>query len=48
MVPAYLRHFESFPVTGNAGKLDRSAIRQVAFERLGIAPDPKNAHTTRD
>ena len=37
MVPAYLIHFESFPVTGNAGKLDRKAIKQAAFERFGTA-----------
>ena len=35
MVPAYLIHFESFPVTGNAGKLDRKAIKQATFERFG-------------
>lgn len=35
MVPAFLIHFESFPITGNAGKLDRKAIKQAAFERLG-------------
>jgi amino acid adenylation domain-containing protein len=38
MVPAYLIHFESFPITGNAGKLDRKAIKQAAFERLGTEP----------
>lgn len=36
MVPAYLLHFESFPITGNAGKLDRKTIKQAAFERLGL------------
>jgi amino acid adenylation domain-containing protein len=36
MVPAYLLHFDSFPITGNAGKLDRKTIKQAAFERLGI------------
>ena len=35
MVPVYLIHFESFQVTGNAGKLDRKAIKEAAFERLG-------------
>jgi len=35
MVPAYLLHFDSFPITGNAGKLDRKTIKQAAFERLG-------------
>jgi len=39
MVPAYLIHFESFPITGNAGKLDRSSIKQAAFERLGSAAE---------
>ena len=38
MVPAHLLHFESFPITGNAGKLDRKTIKQAAFERLGTAP----------
>lgn len=38
MVPAYLIHFESFPITGNAGKLDRKTIKLAAFERLGTAP----------
>jgi acyl-coenzyme A synthetase/AMP-(fatty) acid ligase len=37
MVPAYLLHFDSFPITGNAGKLDRKSIKQAAFERLGLA-----------
>jgi amino acid adenylation domain-containing protein len=42
MVPAYLIHFDSFPVTGNAGKLDRKSIKQSAFERLGMeAPQPE-------
>jgi acyl-CoA synthetase (AMP-forming)/AMP-acid ligase II len=36
MVPTALVHFESFPITGNAGKLDRKAVRESAFERLGI------------
>jgi len=39
MVPAILVHFDSFPITGNAGKLDRSAIKQAAFERLGITAE---------
>jgi hypothetical protein len=47
MVPAYLMHFDSFPITGNAGKLDRKTIKQVAFERMGIAPDVKDARTGR-
>jgi amino acid adenylation domain-containing protein len=36
MVPVYLIHFEIFPITGNAGKFDRKAIKLSAFERLGI------------
>jgi amino acid adenylation domain-containing protein len=36
MVPSTLIHFDSFPITGNAGKLDRKAIREAAFERLGL------------
>jgi acyl-CoA synthetase (AMP-forming)/AMP-acid ligase II len=45
MVPAYLLHFDSFPITGNAGKLDRKWIKQAAFERLGTTPlvtDPRH------
>ena len=42
MVPAYLIHFENFPITGNAGKLDRKTIKQSAFERLGIIPGADN------
>lgn len=47
MVPAYLLHFESFPITGNAGKLDRTAIKQEAFARLGIDADRKDARAAR-
>jgi len=39
MVPAYLIHFDSFPITGNAGKLDRKSIKHAAFERLGRDPE---------
>lgn len=38
MVPAVLVHFDSFPILGNAGKLDRKVIRLAAYERLGIKP----------
>lgn len=41
MVPAYLLHFDAFPITGNAGKLDRKTIKQAAFERLGLAESPR-------
>lgn len=40
MVPAILVHFESFPITGNAGKLDRKEIKKSVFEQLGIDPAP--------
>ena len=48
MVPAVLLHFDAFPITGNAGKLDRKTIKQDAFERLGLdtaasAPAPAGA-----
>lgn len=36
MVPAILVHFESFPILGNAGKLDRKGIKQAAYDRLGL------------
>lgn len=36
MVPAVLLHFDQFPITGNAGKLDRKSIKAAAFERLGL------------
>jgi acyl-CoA synthetase (AMP-forming)/AMP-acid ligase II len=39
MVPTYLIHFDSFPITGNEGKLDRKRIKHIAFERLGIEQD---------
>jgi acyl-coenzyme A synthetase/AMP-(fatty) acid ligase len=48
MVPVHLMHFDSFPITGNAGKLDRKTIRQAAFQRLGIAPGDKGLHPVRD
>lgn len=43
MVPVHLVHFTGFPITGNAGKLDRKAIKQAAFERLGMAPSAEFA-----
>ena len=36
MVPSALVHFDAFPILGNAGKLDRGAIKIAALERLGI------------
>lgn len=38
MVPRHLLHFDTFPITGNAGKLDRKTIKQASFERLGVNP----------
>lgn len=38
MVPVHLVHFDTFPITGNAGKFDRKSIKQSSFERLGIEP----------
>ncbi|MGC2110643.1 MAG: AMP-binding protein [Candidatus Korobacteraceae bacterium] len=45
MVPAYLIHFEGFPITGNAGKLDRKTIKQSAFERLGMQASPVESNS---
>ncbi len=39
MVPVYFIHFDAFPITGNAGKLDRKSIKQASFEKLGIDPE---------
>lgn len=39
MVPSLLIHFDNFPILGNAGKLDRKAIKSAAYERLGLAAD---------
>jgi amino acid adenylation domain-containing protein len=47
MVPSHLLHFESFPITGNAGKLDRKTIKQAAFERLGTQAVPEGAAGVR-
>ena len=38
MVPSVLLHFDGFPVLGNAGKLDRKAIKLAAWQRLGLEP----------
>jgi len=45
MVPAVLLHFAAFPITGNAGKLDRKSIKLAAFERMGI--EARSDATTR-
>lgn len=36
MVPAYLVHMDSFPITGNAGKFDRVVIKENSFRILGV------------
>jgi len=43
MVPRYLEHHATFPVTGNDGKIDRRAVKDGFFERHGLAaaPSPK-------
>ena len=46
MVPTYLIHFDSFPITGNAGKFDGNTIKKVAFERLGIQPNTNSSEST--
>ncbi len=46
MVPSVLLHFDSFPILGNAGKLDRKGIKQASYERLGVettASSPQRA-----
>ncbi len=47
MVPTYLIYFGSFPITGNAGKLDRKAIKQATFERLGIEEEAGDSRSLR-
>ena len=44
MVPAFLIHFDRFPITGNQGKLDRKIIKELAFGRLDATPN--NSETT--
>lgn len=46
MVPTYLIHFDSFPITGNAGKFDGNSIKKVAFERLGIQSKTNSSEST--
>lgn len=36
MVPRYLVHQETFPSTGNEGKIDRVSVRENALAQLGI------------
>jgi amino acid adenylation domain-containing protein len=38
MVPATLVHFDTLPILGNAGKLDRKAIKLASYDLLGIQP----------
>ena len=44
MVPSMLVHFDNFPILGNAGKLDRKVIKQMAYDKLGFeAPAASSA-----
>ncbi len=46
MVPAFLVHFDTFPLTGSGGKIDRTFIKGKTREILGVddAPrDPRSA-----
>jgi acyl-CoA synthetase (AMP-forming)/AMP-acid ligase II len=47
MVPAYLIHFDSFPITGNQGKLDRKTIKELALSRLGVGAASPPAQPVR-
>ena len=44
MVPAFLTHMDSFPVTGNEGKFDRVVIKEKSFESLGIEQNDAIGH----
>lgn len=38
MVPAYLVHFEAFPITGSGGKIDRKTVIKETRSSLGLEP----------
>lgn len=40
MVPAYLVHFGTFPLTGSGGKIDRAAVKNAVREVLGMDDTP--------
>jgi amino acid adenylation domain-containing protein len=42
MVPAYLVHFEAFPLTGSGGKIDRSFVKNATRKKLGVDAAPKD------
>lgn len=42
MVPAYLVHFESFPLTGSGGKIDRSYVKEATQKILGVDSTPRD------
>lgn len=42
MVPAYLVYFESFPLTGSGGKIDRSFVKNATREKLGVDATPRD------
>ena len=46
MVPAYLTHFDSFPITGSGGKIDRKSIIEFTLEKIGVKRDRANMHST--
>ena len=39
MVPAYLVHHDSFPLTGSGGKIDRSFVKNATRRTLGVEND---------
>ena len=39
MVPRYLLHFDSFPLSGSGGKIDRTSVKDASFRRLGVDPN---------
>lgn len=46
MVPAYLVHFDSFPVTGSGGKIDRTSVKEATRKILGFDGIPRDPRTS--
>ena len=42
MVPAYVVHFESFPLTGSGGKIDRSFVKNATRKILSVDDAPRD------
>ncbi|MCG8405166.1 MAG: AMP-binding protein, partial [Phycisphaerales bacterium] len=42
MVPAYVVHFESFPLTGSGGKIDRSFVKDATRKILSVDDAPRD------